>query len=177
MKPAFRPLDWFAYGAERLGWPGLLGLALLLAALALDRFQTLPLETEAADLEARIQALALKPRPAPGMASAPPLAESLPLDADAPEGVARLFSAAGHAGLSLEQGGYRRVPQGEGGPGRYQITLPVRGDYPALRAFLAEALERQPGLALDSLALSRESLTEPALEAKLGLTLYAREAP
>ncbi len=171
-----RPLDWLAYAAARLGWPGLVGLGLLLAALGLDRFHVLPLENETADLEAKAERLAHQPR---SIAVTPPIAlmDSLPAGANAPEGVAQLFAAASHAGLSLEQGSYRPAGAKESGPKRYQITLPVNGDYPALRAFLAEALERQPGLALDSLVLTRESMDSPALEARLSLTLYSREAP
>ena len=126
-------------------------------------------------VEAR-RRLARQPRP---IVAPPPvaLADRLPSPSEAPEGVARLFAAATHAGLSLEQGTYR--PAGEQGAGlrRYQITLPVTGDYPAIRAFLAEALERQPGLALDSLALSRETFASAEVKARLGLTLYLREAP
>lgn len=175
--PLTRPIDWLAYAANRLGWPGLVGLGLLLAAVGLDRFQALPLELEAADLEARAERLARQPRPAAAMAPSGALADSLPSGANAPEGVARLFAAATHAGLSLEQGTYRPVGAKEGGPRRYQITLPVSGDYPALRAFLAETLERQPGLALDSLVLTRESMADATVEARLSLTLYLRETP
>lgn len=174
MKRASRRLDWLAYGAERLGWPGLLGLALLLAALGLDRFQVLPMEDQAARLEARLASMASRPRgPAEMPAPADPIG-NLALGADAPQAVARLFAAATHAGLRLEQGSYR--PSG-GGPRRYQIALPLNGEYPAIRAFLGEALERQPGLALDSLSLARENIASPALKARLGLTFYLREAP
>jgi hypothetical protein len=176
MTRAARPLDWLAFAAARLGWPGLLGLGLLLAALWLDRYQVQPLETAAAESGARAERLTRQPRPSAAPAPAAALADSLPADAGAPEGVARLFVAATHAGLSLEQGSYRPASD-QGGLQRYQITLPVSGEYPAIRAFLAEALERQPGLALDSLALSRESIASAEVKARLGLTFYLREAP
>lgn len=176
MKPTTHALDWLAYAGARLGWPGLLGIALLLAALALDHFQTQPLEATAGELNARAEQLARQPLAA--VAVPPPsLAESLPVGADAPAGVARLFAAAKHAGLRLEQGSYRPASHLGGGPLRYQISLPVSGDYPAIRSFLAEALERQPGLALDSLTLMREAIGSPEVTAKLSLTLYLREAP
>ncbi len=181
MKPVARPLDWLAYVAARLGWPGLAGLGLLLAALAGDHFLVLPLQDRVADLEARVDRLSRAPRPAKAEETererAERFADSLPLSADAPEAVARLFAAATHAGLRLEQGGYRPVAGSAGGPARYQITLPVSGDYPAIRGFLAEALERQPTLALDGLTLSRESIASPEVKARLNLTFYLREAP
>jgi hypothetical protein len=169
-------LDWLAYAGARLGWPGLLGIALVLAALALDHFQTQPLEANASQLNARAEQLARQPLPA--VVAAPPKpTENLPVGADAPAGVARLFAAAKHAGLRLERGGYRPASTLGAGLKRYQINLPVSGEYPAIRAFLAEALERQPGLALDNLTLLREAIGTPEVTAKLSLTLYLREAP
>jgi hypothetical protein len=50
--------------------------------------------------------------------------------------------------------------------------LPVTGDYPAVRAFVAEALEREPSLALDGMRLVRESMDLGEIEAELRFTLY-----
>jgi hypothetical protein len=177
MKRIARPLDWLAYTAARLGWPGLLGLGLLLATLALDHFLVQPLETVTAELDVRADRLARKPRPSAVPTPPVTLLDRLPAGAAAPEGVAQLFAAASHAGLSLEQGSYRPAGNKDAALRRYQITLPVSGEYPALRAFLAEALERQPSMALDSLILTRESIASPLVKAKLNLTLYLREAP
>lgn len=174
MKIPSRPIDWLAYAGARVGWPGLLGLGLLLGALGLAYFQVQPLQRSAAAMEARASRLARQATPPADLAPPSTLAETLSAVA-APEGVARLFSAAAHAGLRLEQGSYHQI--GGSGVKRYQISLPLSGDYPALRAFLAEALQRQPGLALNSLILSRESIASPEVRAKLSLTLYLREAP
>jgi len=177
MKGGERILAWLDYAAGHLGRPGLLGLGLLLAALGVDRLLTLPLEEAVRDGEARLQHLAAQPRPDRLATTAASLSARLPAGAAAPEGVSRLFAAAGHAGLHLQEGSYRVLVQPGGGLRRYQITLPVRGSYPAIRAFLAEALERRPDLALDSLALRRENIGGPEVEARLGLTLFLREAP
>lgn len=174
MKRRERILAWLDYAAGHLGGPGLLGLGLLLAALGVDRLLTLPLEESVRHGEARLQRLAAQPRPAAPVAS---LSERLPTGEAAPEAVARLFAAAGHAGLHLREGGYRVVAQPGGVLRRYQITLPLSGTYPAIRAFLAESLERRPDLALDSLSLRRENIGSPEVEARLGLTLFLREAP
>lgn len=180
-KAAPRPLDWLAYAAARLGWPGLIGLGMLLAALISDHFLVLPLENRVAEMEARADRLSRVPRPARAEATeqekAARFADSLPLGSAAPEAVARLFAAASHAGLSLEQGSYRPGGNAASGLGRYQISLPVSGDYPSIRGFLAESLERQPTLALDSLSLSRESIASPEVKARMNLTFYLREAP
>lgn len=167
-------LAWLDYATGHLGLPGLLGLGLLLAALGVERLLILPLEAAVRDGEARLQRLAAEPRPV-----APDASQSghLPVGEAAPEGVARLFTAAGHAGLNLREGSYRVVVQPGSGLRRYQITLPLSGTYPAIRAFLAESLERRPDLALDSLSLRREKIGSPEVEARLGLTLFLREVP
>ena len=179
MKPA-RVMDWLAYLAARLGWPGLVGLGLLVAALAADRLLVLPLERQVDAMEVRVERLSRQPLPArheeTEQEKTARFLDRLPGGAGAPEAVARLFTAAGHAGLRLEQGSYRPGKAGEG-LARYQITLPVTGDYPAIRGFLAEALERQPTLALDSLTLARDGIAAAELKARLNLSFYLREAP
>lgn len=175
MKAGDRLLAWLAYAAACLGWPGLLGLVLLLAAPGLTRFVTLPLQEEVHVTEARLQELARLPQvPAAGAAED---VGPLPAGEAAPEAVARLFSAAGHAGLRLEEGTYRSSARRSGELRRYQIVLPLSGSYPAIRAFLAEVMERRPELALDSLSFSRETIEGAEVRARLGLTLYLREAP
>ncbi len=177
MKATERLLSWLDYATGHLGWPGLLGLGLLLAALGTDRLLTVPLEDAARAGEDHLRQIAARAQPAETLEPAMPLAELLPPGEAAPEAVARIFAAAGHAGLRLEEGGYRVATQPGSGLRRYQITLPVRGSYPAIRAFLAEAMERRPELALDSLSFSRESIASPEVEARLNLSLFLRGTP
>lgn len=152
-----RVFDHVAYRLARIGWPGLLGLALLAFAVLTQRHAVEPLRDAAAELDARAEALAARPAPPPAPAPPPSPLESLPRDAEVPAGVARLFSAAEHAGLALARGSYRAQVDGDG-TRRFHIMLPLEGDYPAIRAFLAEAAERQPGLVLDRLNIARDSI-------------------
>lgn len=177
MKPALT--DWLAWLAARLAWPGLLGLALLLAAGAAQLWLTRPMHSEARDLAARAERLAARPAPpaptAAQLEARRPLAERLPeADRDA-EILAGLFAAAGRAGLSLDQGNYRLTVDRIAGLQRQQITLPVAGDYPAIRAFVAHALARHPSLALDGLQLARDGIGAGQVRATLRFTLYLRE--
>lgn len=177
MSAAARPpglLDWLGYLIARLGWPGLAGLALGVAAATGHYALTPALQAEAEQLAGQAERAAARRAAAPVKALPPSLAERLPGDRRTPEAVARLFAAAAEAQLAMDEGEYKL--QGEGVPGlqRYQITLPMQGRYPALRGFLAGALNGNPTLALDGINLSRESVESAELQAVLRFTLYLR---
>ena len=149
----------------RLGWPGALGTALLLAALAGDLLGNRPLERELAQRQASTVRRALLP--VAGERIAKPVAVPRErVEAALP----RLFAAARHHGLALDEGRY--LESGKGGePRRLRIDLPISGPYPALRAFLAELLDHNPALQLLSLELLRDDIGETELEARLGFVL------
>lgn len=59
------------------------------------------------------------------------------------------YSATGE-GLIIEQGEYHLIPPAADKLTRYEMTLPVRGDYPHLRSFLSKLMVEWPTLALNS---------------------------
>lgn len=165
-----RAWDWVRWFAARLGWPGLLG-AVLLASGAFSHQVLVPtLQAETQALQAQIatarERRLQQPEPAADAAEAQPLADAR----ETPEAIGRLFKAASRAGLALEAGEYR-LQSGQGLL-RYQIQLPLQGRYPPLRSFLSDSLNGNPGLALDSLNLSRERVEDAELKAVLRFTLY-----
>ena len=172
-----RGVDWLRYAQAWLGWPGTAGIALLAGAALLYVAQVQPLQSDSVELQRQAEQMAKAPPPVTPDATlkAASLSVSLPAAEQMPESVARLFSAARHAGLSLEQGVYRAASEKSSRLLRYQISLPVNGDYPAVRAFIAEALEREPGLALDSLRMKRDTLDQGVVDADLRFTLYLGE--
>ncbi len=165
-----RAWDWVRWFAARLGWPGLLGAALLAGGAFSHQVlvPTLQAETQALQVEiAAAQARrAQQPQPAADTLDVQPLANPR----ETPEAIGRLFKAASRAGLALEAGEYR-LQSGQGLL-RYQIQLPLQGRYPPLRSFLSDSLNGIPGLALDSLNLSRERVEDAELKAVLRFTLY-----
>lgn len=171
--------DRLRYALARLGWPGAAGLALLAAAWLLHGLEVEPMQAASLAMEQRAEHLAKRARPARASESTQlaALSATLPGAERMPEAIAHLFSAATHAGLTLQQGAYRAVGEKSGSlqPNslvRYQISLPVNGDYPAVRAFVAEALEREPSLALDAIRLTRERMGAGEIDAELRFTLY-----
>lgn len=179
MKTSLRLLDRVNYALAWLGWPGVTGLLLLMAAWLAQSQYVEPMRVNGIAMQQRAQHLSEQKRPLHTIevARQVELSATLPGAERMPEAVARLFSAANHAGLTLQQGAYRAVgdkPDAEksGDLSRYQISLPVTGDYPAVRAFVAEALEREPSLALDGLRLVRERMDLAEIDAELRFTLY-----
>ncbi|MEW6679349.1 MAG: hypothetical protein AB1421_15655 [Pseudomonadota bacterium] len=179
-KPASSRLqDWLAWGAARLGWPGLLGLGLLAASLALCLLAVKPMETRAQALETRAQDQVRQQALKPDIHTAPvqDWRSNLPADRQAYARLARLFEAAETAGLALDEGNYRTQTETRSGLVRRVVILPVAGTYPALRSFMAEALNQDAALALEGLRMSRETLETPDLEAELRLAYYLEARP
>jgi hypothetical protein len=85
---------------------------------------------------------------------------------------AELQKLADDQGLFVERTDYRF----EHSPtlNAYHIDLPLKGDYPNVRAFLDKALSSHGTLALQGLHLSREDIKSRNIDARLRFTLYMR---
>lgn len=163
-----------------LGWPGVLGLALLVGAAGVyltvvqDRTARLTeLKRESASLKSRIERAAKSGIPETGSMeelnkfygffSGTPLTEWLD----------KLYLAAAAQKLVLEQGEYRLNTDKTGKLARYQVTLPVKGSYLQIRQFADQALIDVPVAALDDINFKREAIGATQLEARIKFTLYA----
>ncbi|MDP2833554.1 MAG: GspMb/PilO family protein [Pseudomonadota bacterium] len=154
----------------RLGWPGALGAVLLLAALATDLLVNLGLEEEVATRQAQAASRALLP------AAAERQKKPITLPRERAEiALPRLFAAARRHGLSLDEGRYAET--GKPGESRFlRIDLPVIARYSTLRAFLAEVLDENPALLLESLELRRDDIGATELDARLRFMLNLETA-
>jgi hypothetical protein len=164
-----RLLDLLHFQFGRLGWPGALGIGLIAAALAADFLVLRPGEAAWAEQIERNRIAALA---APDVKSAKGSGAALPVAAAAEEVLRQLFAAAAANGLVLDQGDYTLSGEKAGDLHRYQISLPVAGSYPALRAFLAQALNDSPALALGHVEMERAVIEDAELVASLRFTLF-----
>lgn len=91
------------------------------------------------------------------------------------DSVAILFlQAQGHS-VSLDQSNYRLVESSVESPlARYEIALPVKGNYVAIRSFISQALQESPTLSLDAVSLSRGSANDSIGNLELPVILAAR---
>jgi len=83
-----------------------------------------------------------------------------------------LFTVAAQHGLTLNQAEYKPSFDKQGRFHTYQITLPVKAQYSAVRRFSEQALLTIPFASLDEISFKRESIGTRVLEAKLRFTLY-----
>ncbi len=143
--------------ARRLGWPAALAALLTLAAVVgaawLPREQAV-LDGQRQALTARRAALAKAPTVAKDDGSA--LAASLPPDSARQARTAALLALTGELGLPWPRSEFRYQADRELGLAQYRVAMQLSGGYGALRDFVAEALRRDPALALEGVRLRRE---------------------
>ena len=84
----------------------------------------------------------------------------------------KIYQAAISQDVSLNQGEYNLVHNRADRMMRYEINLPVRGDYIHIRKFLSQLLVEVPNISLDSVDFERRKISDSAIDARLKLTLY-----
>ena len=89
--------------------------------------------------------------------------------------VKTLFGLAEKSGLALSQGEYKRAWDRNAKLHTYQVSLPVKGSYASIWQFGMLALRAIPFASLDEISFKRETIGEPAVEARLRLTLYLNQ--
>ena len=162
---------------RRIGWPAALAASLTGAAIV----GALWLPREQATLDAQRLALtarraALMPHRPAALASddGVALAASLPPDGERQARTAALLALATELGLPWPRSEFRYQADRELGLAQYRVAMQLSGRYGAVRDFVAEALRRDPALALDSLRLRREANGQ--LKAELAWVLHMQAA-
>jgi hypothetical protein len=79
--------------------------------------------------------------------------------------------------LAFDNASCQLSPDGSGTFERYTVSLPLKGRYPDMRAFLAQASASIPHLALDSVSLARPAREDALVEAQFQFTAYFRVRP
>lgn len=86
--------------------------------------------------------------------------------------VLRLFAAAEQHQLALLEGDYRLVASSDARYRTYTISLPLKGNYPSIRAFLAQCLRNDPRLSLDALEFRRDQIADDNLQVRVKLSMF-----
>ena len=76
--------------------------------------------------------------------------------------------------LALDLGDYKLTTEKKGRVTRYEIQLPVVGDYAQIRRFIASVLKQIPVAALSDITLKRETSDAPKLEANVEFVLFLK---
>lgn len=162
-----------------LAWPGLLGLALLLLAVGVFLYQVQPKTTRLEQLKQNSVSLKLRIDQV-AKSGIPETSDQDELNkfygfftgTSLSEWLNKLYAAAAAQQLVLEQGEYRVIPSKNGKLARYQITLPVKGNYLQIRKFVAQALTDVPIAALEEISFKRETIGATDVETRIKLTLF-----
>lgn len=106
--------------------------------------------------------------------------EMLADGASLPNYLSLIDQAAVDEQLILNRGDYKltKIKQGKtlkDQSVRYEIILPVTGEYAQIRQFIGNVLQQLPSLALSDLQINRESTLKSVVEAKLVFVLFLKD--
>lgn len=78
-------------------------------------------------------------------------------------------------GVEINSSDFRLTFERDWRLSRYEIILPVRGRYSQIRAFMADALETVPAMAITGFAIKRDNVQSTQLEVRFEMSLYLNE--
>lgn len=164
-----RELQWkLAHRLRAWGAGRVLGFALIVAAALTYGFTLQRFERPLAETAQQLKSGGMKApvRQVQGKLDLPPAQGAL-------ASLGQLQQLALENGLGFDSGQFKQEETGKHLV-RYRINLPVVGSYMDLRAFLSQAMERFPNLALEGLRISREEPAMDGVDAALQLSFYFR---
>jgi Tfp pilus assembly protein PilO len=172
------------YRLAQLGTMGTLGIALILAALFMWRFVVQPEEIERLQLDQRVHQPRVEVKTQSQLDAQAKLNTeeqlrlfyaNFPTEEQIPELLSGIFAAATKQGLILESGEYVAPPITPGGSfAEYRITLPVKGRFTDVMAFIDEALGKGLTVALEGASFKRPKIDDPQIEAKLVFVVFLK---
>lgn len=170
------------YWASRQGRIFWVGVALLLGAIFFYAAAVVPLQHQLVQtrvsLQNRIKA-AFEARPSEPSAAlrASVWMRSLSSQDQLQEPLALIVGAAEAAGVELQKGEYKLQRDGSSALQRYQLTFPIRSNYPAIRRWLIAVMGGLPSLALQSISMQRQTSVAEQLEARVVFILHVKTQP
>jgi hypothetical protein len=114
------------------------------------------------------------PKALTGRAQLQAFADRLPGHDDIPTAIQDLLNLAEDEGLTMAKGDYRPETDVAGGFLRYRLTLPVKGNAQAVYRYVQRALNKQPTLALETIAFKRERIESVEMEARIQWVMLTR---
>lgn len=165
----------------RLGWPGAIGAGLLAMCLAFYFSSVQPAQQrlDAARLSASSLDGPMRPAGQALNDSARTLDERLaefyrffPSEHDAPDWVGKIATIAERDGLTLQQADYKAERDKTGKLTRFQMSLPLRGEYQTIRRFLSDLRVELPIVSLEQVQFERQKVGDRQVDAKVGLVIF-----
>jgi len=161
----------------RLGWPGKAAVALLALTALFYQAALRPLDAQRESLERSADG-ARQQRADPNFVRTASASSKLSAfyrffdrEESTTDWLAKLYAIADKGGVSLQLAEYR-LTRGPGRLDRYEIALPLSGDYGQIRAFLENALIEIPVLSLDQVSFRRKRANDLTVDTDVRLTLH-----
>ena len=166
---------------SRLGWPGAVGAGGLAMCLALY-FSAVQPARQRLDT-ARDSAVSLQLRIAQAGQtsndSARPIDEQLaafyqvfPGEHETTDWIGMIADIAQRGGLGLQQAEYKVERDKSGKLIRFQMSLPLKGEYQAIRRFLSDLRAEIPIVSLEQVQFERQKVGDPLVDAKIRLVIF-----
>ena len=176
---------------KKLGLFGLLGLAITLSCGVFYASKIIPINNQILEYNESIQQAKLSnneqislPMPdnnAPQQITNDDITKfyaRFPNGASLPKWLSLINETAAEQGLLLNRGDYKLtqikaspINSKSGQLSRYEIVLPVTGQYSQIRQFVAQVLYQMPALALSEMQIKRENTLSPTVDARLVFVL------
>ena len=174
------------YRIHQLGPVGLLGIGLLLSAVAVWLLVVRTGEQEIQGLSQKVQARQIQLAAKNQVGSIVELSKEekisafykqFPVTARVPDLLKNIFEAAEHAELSLETGEYALLHSESDRLARYRVALPVKGSFAQIIRFMDVVLKDMPTIALESANFKRENIDDAVVSAKLVFVVFVESQP
>jgi hypothetical protein len=164
----------------QLGVPGAIGVGVL--ALCLGLYVSMLQPAEQRRDAARLAATSLHKRigeAGPDANGRAPLGEQLaafyrsfPGEQDATDSVGKIATIAKREGLVLQQAEYKAERDKTGRLTRFQMHLPLKGEYQTIRRFLSALHAEMPTVSLEQVQFERQKVGDPLVDARVRLVIY-----
>ncbi len=167
----------------RLGTPGKIGIGLLVVSGIYFFSAVAPQETMLQQLKERadtLQIQAQKPatvdaeagKKMTGDQALQAFYDFFPMIDSSPFWIRELVRIAKKHNVELSSSEYRLINEQDARLARYEMVLPIRGSYAQIRAFIADALESVPAIAISAIAIKRDVVSSDRLELRLEINLF-----
>ncbi|MGQ5522320.1 hypothetical protein ACUHMQ_03565 [Chitinimonas sp. PSY-7] len=168
---------WLRWFWQQLGTAGRLGFFLVLAAIVLWLVQVRPRDAKVRELTAELrmsrEEQAARPEKKDPLST---FYAYFPGFSTLPDQLAAIDTAATAADMAVRESEYRLQPLTGLPLLRYQVSLPIDGDYPSLRTFLKAVLDHAPNAVLDEVRFDRDENSD-VVTARLRFSFYYRDDP
>lgn len=174
---------------ERLGAPGKIGFGLIVFSIVFFVAAVLPRQAEVSELMEKAEAVQASLRSAPvqaqvsggksrkiqGHQALQAFYDFFPNIDSTPAYIREVVQSAAQHNVEIAGTEYRMAREKDVKLARYEMMVPVRGRYPEVRGFIADALRAVPAMALVDVMIKREGVETELLEASLKFNLYLSE--